>query len=118
MPAGGSRPLHQQLFGQIHRGHYLFAVRGDRILGFMGWGLCDGPVAREWLEGQRQLSSDDCAGGDCVLVMTFLAAAPEVARFLARECRAAHPGRKVVFGREYTDGRERRIGAVFNRRWP
>ena len=108
----------QQLFGQIHRGHYLFAVRGDRVLGYVGWGLCEEATARAWLEGERRLSSDDCAGGACVLVMTFLAAAPEVTRFLARECRVAYPDRKVVFAREYTDGRERRIGAVFNRRWP
>jgi len=103
------------LAGQIERGHYLFAVRGKQIVGYVGWAMCEETVARAWVEGRHTPSFEECRGGDCTVLMTWHAVSRDVVMFLARELRKAYPNHKAIFSRQYVGGKPRRVGEIFNR---
>ena len=48
------------LGGQIGRGHYLFALKGNQVVGYMGWALCDGALARDRVAGGRTPTYEEC----------------------------------------------------------
>jgi hemolysin-activating ACP:hemolysin acyltransferase len=100
------------LVGQINRGHYLFAVRGNRIVGFVGWLLTDEAGAERWLAGKDELKNASLAGGDCLLINAWKSASPEVNAFLINELRAvakASDLRRIFAKRFYPDGRVRPV---------
>jgi hemolysin-activating ACP:hemolysin acyltransferase len=103
------------LAGQIERGHCLFAVRGNQVVGYVGWAMCTEEVARAWVEGRHTPSYEECNSGDCVVVMTWHAVSKGVVSFLARELRKVYPNRKAIFSRQYANGRPGRLGEVYNR---
>ena len=103
------------LAGQIERGHYLFAVRDQQLVGYIGWALSDEAVARAWVEGRYVPSMEECKDGDYFVLMTMHASTQGVAFFLTRECRKIYPNRRVIFTRDYADQRPRRVGTVFSR---
>jgi hemolysin-activating ACP:hemolysin acyltransferase len=97
--------LARALNGQIHRGHYLFAAQGRRLVGYVGWALCTEEVGRGWAHGRYRPSHEDCLAGDCFVGLTWYGESPRITFFLMRRCRALYPGVKVFGRREYGDGR-------------
>ena len=96
------------LTGQINRGHYLFVVRGDMVVGFLGWALTTEDKADPWLAGTRELSAEDSLAGDCVLVNAWEASSGEVHQFIVGCLRQIGQGKRLVYGKRfYDDGRVR-----------
>jgi len=96
------------LAGQVNRGHYAFACRGDAAVGFAGWARTCEPVAEAWLSGDRPFGDAEAAAGDCLVLNFWQADAPEISRFLVRSLDALQPGvRRVYAKRHYPDGRMR-----------
>ena len=101
---------------QIQRGHYLFARRDLELLAYVGWALCEEPVATEWVSGRGAPHSDLCLNGPVFVAVTFASKETAATRCLIRDCRRLYPGRQAMFHRYYADGRPSRAGRVINRR--
>jgi hemolysin-activating ACP:hemolysin acyltransferase len=98
----------RSLAGQVNRGHYAFACRGEDIVGFVGWALTTELVAEAWLAGERGFGSAEGERGDCVLLNFWQADSPEVSRFLVARLTATLPGKRRLYAkRHYPDGRVR-----------
>ena len=98
----------RSLAGQVNRGHYAFACRGEAIVGFAGWARTAEPVAEAWLGGERGFGDAEACAGDCLVLNFWQADAPEVSRFLLRSLGGLVPGiRRVYAKRHYPDGRMR-----------
>jgi hemolysin-activating ACP:hemolysin acyltransferase len=95
------------LLGQISRKHYVFTMRGEKILGYAGWALCTEEIARAWSEGRYTPKNEESIDGPCVMVVTFFAENPEATRFQAQYLRRLKPDAALIGRREYADGRLR-----------
>jgi hemolysin-activating ACP:hemolysin acyltransferase len=110
-PAFAAAPfghIARSLAGQVHRGHYAFACRGEETVGFVGWALTSEPIAEAWLAGERGFGSAEGERGDCVLLNFWQADSPAVSRFLIERLTAALPAKRRLYAkRHYPDGRVR-----------
>lgn len=97
--------------GQIRRGHYVFTFRGDQVVGYAGWALCEESIAKAWIARTYVPKYDECLAGDYWVGITFYAESREVTFFQSRHCRNLYPNVKVAFLRDYT-GRERMFETV------
>jgi hemolysin-activating ACP:hemolysin acyltransferase len=96
------------LTGQINRRHYLIAIEGDRVVGFLGWALTNEENGELWLQGRGELSYKDSLSGDIVLINAWAAESNEITRLIFDRVRdIIHSHRKVYFKRFYPDGRVR-----------
>ena len=105
------------LVGQINREHYIFAVRGNQIVGFAGWLLTDEAGAERWLAGKDELKNGRLSGGDCLLINAWKSASAEVNAFLINELRLVAKRkdlRKIYAKRFYPDGRVRPVTVSVN----
>lgn len=96
------------LAGQVNRGHYAFACRGEAIVGFAGWAFTTEARAEAWLAHERDFTSQAAREGDCCMVNFWQAESPEVTRFLLAFLMSAFPDKRRVYAkRQYPDGRVR-----------
>lgn len=77
--------------GQIRRGHYIFAMRGNRVVGYTGWGLCSSDIAERHLRGEYNPTFYDCREGDVVLLMIIASVDSTALRVMMRFMRALYP---------------------------
>jgi hemolysin-activating ACP:hemolysin acyltransferase len=103
------------LSGQIRRGHYLFTIENDKLVGYIGWARCSKEVAEAWTAGEATPAYKDCLEGPCMVAMTFHAKSRAVTVFQSRQARKVNADSKVYIPREYTDNRPPKSHAVFNR---
>lgn len=97
------------LAGQVRRGHYLFVVQGDSVVGFAGWSLTDHERAEAWLAGRGELTFEECQAGDCVILNVWKAATPAANRLLVDTFRRLFRHKEALYyKRFYADGRRRR----------
>ena len=89
------------LRGQILRGHYLLAFRGDRAFGYSGWAECSREIAQRWLREGYSPTHEECKQGDCAIIISVVSDDVSVTRALIREMRQRFPNRPVYFKREY-----------------
>jgi len=105
-PAGD---LIRTLSGQIHRGHYLFALDTTadpaRVVGYLGWALYDDAVAEQFAATGVPPGDEPASGGDVVWILT--AAAVERSAFfaLAKAARALYPTHRVMAIRHKAGGK-------------
>lgn len=103
------------LTGQINRGHYLFAVRGNEIVGFFGWALTTEEVADLWLSGEREPTGEECRDGDCILINAWEARDESVQKFVVEKFREVVVGKRLIYGKRfYDDGRVRPVRMSVN----
>lgn len=103
------------LTGQINRGHYLFAVRGNEIVGFFGWALTTEEVADRWLSGEREPTGEECRDGDCILINAWEARDEAVQKFVVEKFREVVVGKRLIYGKRfYEDGRVRPVRMSVN----
>lgn len=96
------------LTGQINRRHYLIAIQGERIVGFLGWALANEENGELWLQGRGELSYNDSLAGDIVLINAWATETNEITRLIVERARdIIHQHRMVYFKRFYPDGRVR-----------
>ena len=110
-PAFAAAPfghIARALAGQVNRGHYAFAHRGEAIVGFAGWAFVAEPVAEAWVAGERGFADEEATDGECVVLNFWQADSPEVSRFLVARLIAAHADKRRLYAkRHYPDGRIR-----------
>lgn len=74
----------------------------------LGWALTGETLAEEWAEGRRQLRSDECKDGDCVIINVFAADFPDATRALSEEGIKVLEGKRLFYAkRYYANGRTR-----------
>ena len=100
------------LVGQVNRGHYLFAWRGKKLVGFAGWAIMKKEDAENWLAGGSPSGEEVGHGGNCVVLNAWAADDAQVNAFLfGRVLDLMHREGKGVEAlyakREYADGRTR-----------
>lgn len=109
--------LARSLAGQVNRGHYIFAARGDRTVGFAGWALTSEARAEAWLAGGRGFGDAEAAAGDCIVLNFWQADDAAVTRRLVTHLAATLPGaRRLYAKRHYSDGRMRPLRLEVARR--
>lgn len=85
MPLGMSAGT---MLGSIDRGHYAFARRGAKALGFACWAFADPQDAQTWMDERTPFTPKDTGGpGSAVIIMAMQAVDTSVARFLTKSLR-------------------------------
>lgn len=103
------------LVGQINRGHYLFAIEGEKVVGFVGWALTTKDKAEAWLTENRDVGFADSMAGDVVLINAWKASGDAANRFLVEAVRGVIRGKQAVYGKRfYRDGRTRPVRLPVN----
>jgi hemolysin-activating ACP:hemolysin acyltransferase len=98
------------LTGQIRRGHYVFVMTGDKVVGFAGWAAVTEPEAEAWVSGRPNATEVSGAAGDCAVINAWAADGPEVNDMLVGEAMRRTASFRMVYAkREYEDGRTRPI---------
>lgn len=98
-----SSALVRTVWGEIERGHYRFALSGDRVVGYLGWALYDAADARAFAAGGPPPGDDKAQGRDVVWILT--AAGDEALLPMYRALRALYPGRRLMGVRHKPGGR-------------
>jgi hemolysin-activating ACP:hemolysin acyltransferase len=107
-------PMVSVIRGEILRGHYLIAYRGNLPVGYIGWAECSQEIAERWMREGYSLSYDECKSGDCCVLITVVSSATDTTAALIRASRQRYPNRRIYFKREYPGGKKRK-SCVFNR---
>ncbi|MBK7675092.1 MAG: toxin-activating lysine-acyltransferase [Candidatus Accumulibacter sp.] len=98
------------LVGQINRGHYLFAMEGEKVVGFVGWALTTKEKAEAWLNENRDIGFADSMAGEIVLLNVWKADGDAVNRVLVEAVRRVISDREMVYAKRfYRDGRLRPV---------
>lgn len=98
------------LAGQVNRGHYLMLGGGQRIWGWMGWGLTDRRSARRWLERGGEVALDGSTGDDTLLINAWVADSWAANRMLwSRVRELTRRQTSVCYRRFHRDGRVRGV---------
>jgi hemolysin-activating ACP:hemolysin acyltransferase len=100
------------LAGQVRRQHYILAFRGERLVGYGGWALCEADIARAWAENRGAPTFEQCLAGDVLTMMTVAAADAAAIAAMWRHVRALYPGRAYVGRRRSAKGARVRGGLV------
>jgi hypothetical protein len=95
------------LRGQIARQHYVFAVQGERAVGYAGWALCSEEIARAWTERRYTPAYAECLAGDSWVGLTYYARSRQITFALMGHIKKRYPGYRIFGLRRYEDGRER-----------
>jgi hemolysin-activating ACP:hemolysin acyltransferase len=104
------------LVGQINRGHYLFAMEGEKVVGFVGWALTTKEKAEAWLTENRDVGFADAMAGEIALINGWKASSPAAQRFLVDAVRRVIRGKEMVYAKRfYRDGRIRAVRVPLNR---
>jgi hemolysin-activating ACP:hemolysin acyltransferase len=107
----GAAALIRTLAAQIDRENCLFALDGQRVVGYVGWAVYDTDVAEKLAAGGAPPPSAQSRGKDVVWVLTAAALHPDALMALLRALRAQHPGLRMMAVRHKRDGRR----VVFDR---
>lgn len=98
------------LVGQINRGHYLFAMEGEKVVGFVGWALTTKEKAEAWLTENRDIGFADSMAGEIVLLNVWKADGDAANRVLVEAVRRVISDREMVYAKRfYRDGRLRPV---------
>lgn len=96
------------LVGQINRGHYLIASKGEHIVGFLGWALTTEEKGEMWLSERGELSFEDSKAGEVLLINAWAAETNDVTCVILERLREIGRTQKIIyFKRFYPDGRTR-----------
>ena len=103
------------LVGQINRGHYLFALEGEKVVGFVGWALTTNEKAEAWLTENRDIGFADSMAGEAVLINGWKASSATANRFLIDAVRRVIRDKEMVYAKRfYRDGRVRPVRLPVN----
>jgi hemolysin-activating ACP:hemolysin acyltransferase len=94
------------LAAQSMRGHQAFVVDDAReVRGFFGYALASRVDAEAWASGTRQLRSDECLTGDCLILNAWVSADRTTLGFMIRAFRRlGQPKQALYFKRLYSNG--------------
>lgn len=92
------------LHGQIRRGHYLFAMEGQRVRAYLGWALLEAAVAERLAASGQAPRPEECEGTEVVWLLTVAAADAAALRAGLQAGRALHPGWRLMGVRRRPDG--------------
>lgn len=96
------------LVGQVNRGHCLFALEGEKVVGFVGWALTTKEKAEAWLINNRNVGFAESLAGEIVLINAWKASTRAANRFLVDAVRPVVRGKEMIYSRRfYPDGRIR-----------
>lgn len=93
------------LNAQIQRDHYLFTLREQQVVGYVGWALCSKKVAEDWVERAIEPRLNACLDGDHWIALTWYAAQAGTVLAQARHLRALYPDKIGVGRRDYGNGK-------------
>jgi hemolysin-activating ACP:hemolysin acyltransferase len=88
--------LVQTVDGQIRRRHALFSFEGQRVVGYLGWALCEEEDAREFARTGRPPPPERLARGDVVWLLTAASVTPGALKAMIDAGKSLYPGRRVM----------------------
>src|SRR5262249_58991386 len=92
------------LRGQIARGHYVFAVKDGKVIGYVGWAICEEPIAKAWTQRRHAPRYAECLSGDCWVGLTYYAQSRHATFAMMGHIKRRYPGFKIYGLRRYIDG--------------
>jgi hypothetical protein len=105
------------LAAQSARGHQAFVVDEAReIRGFFGYALPSRSDAEAWARGTRQLRSDECLAGDCLILNAWVSTDRATLAFMVRAFRRLGQHKQALyFKRLYANGTVRASCIINNK---
>lgn len=101
---------------QVVRSEHVAMLRGDEMVGYLGWLPTSQAIAAGWVAGSAPLTPCEGAGADAVALTVVATTGGRPVAPLIRAARDLNPGRRVFFQRSYPGGaRASRRAAVLNR---
>jgi hypothetical protein len=89
--------LVRTLDGQVRRGHYLAALDGRRVVGWLGWALLSEAAAQRFAErGEVPDAATLGTTGGVAWLLTAASDSTAVLRAMTREARRAQPGLRIM----------------------
>jgi hypothetical protein len=82
--------------GQVRRKHALFAFEGDKVVGYLGWALCNERDALEFARTARPPPLDLTEEGDVVWLLTASAATTAALKAMIKVGKSLNIGRRVM----------------------
>ena len=77
----------QTVAGQINRDHYVFACRGETVVGFAGWAFASLEEAEAWLADEPGASATGGDEGPCLIINCWAVDSPEANQLLRDQMR-------------------------------
>jgi hypothetical protein len=105
-------PLARAVAAQVRDGTHLAAFEGGRIVAYAGYLPVQSASASKWLEDAGDLEIAASSAADTFAVSVVCATRPGLARRLLLAIRRGRPKARVVFRRDYADGRRSRKAAL------
>jgi hemolysin-activating ACP:hemolysin acyltransferase len=103
------------LVGQVNRGHCLFAMEGEKVVGFVGWALTTKEKAEAWLTDNRDVGFADSMAGEVVLINGWKASGSRANRFLVDAVRRVIRDKQMVYAKRfYRGGGSRQVRVPVN----
>lgn len=101
--------LIRTLSGQVHRGHYLFALdtaaRPARVVGYFGWALYDDAEAERYAATGVPPARERKEGGSVLWILTAAADTRPAFFALVKATRALYPDHRVMAVRNKARGK-------------
>lgn len=91
--------------GQVTRGHYLLALEGRRVAGYLGWAMYDREDALAFARTGTAPPEDRCQGRDVVWLLTLAATERAAMDLMLAEGRRRYAGLRVMGVRHKPGGR-------------
>lgn len=100
-----SSSLIRTLSSQVDRGHYRFAIEGQRVVGYIGWALYDEADAQAFERTGQSPPDERALGADVVWILTAAVSGAEALLPMYKALRALYPGRRLMGIRHKGGGR-------------
>jgi acyl carrier protein/hemolysin-activating ACP:hemolysin acyltransferase len=97
------------LTGQIQRRHYVFSIKGTKIVGYIGWALCQTEVAEAWMARRAMPTAEECRDGPCWVGLAWCAEDHDVVACQASYLRELYPDKKIYGARDLGGGTTRAV---------
>lgn len=94
------------LDGQIRRGHYFMAFRGNKVIGYVGYALYTSADAKAFAETGRP-PDNPASGGDVLWLLTMVAVDDTIVDGLTRRLSHEYAGHRTMGIRYKADGSRR-----------
>jgi len=100
----------QTIAGQINRDHYVFACRGETVVGFAGWALASVEEAEAWLADKPGAAAVGGDEGNCLIINCWAVESREANRLLLNNIRRVGQHMRTVYAkRRYENGQIRPV---------
>jgi hypothetical protein len=91
---------------QAKNGHYLFALKGPKVTGYIGWTMLDAAVAEDFANAGRTPSAAQSNGNDVAWLLVAASETRADLNAMLKAARARYRGKRVMGVRHKPNGKK------------